>query len=439
MTPEERAARDKKLGIKTKPFSGPTFTNATSTLKIIKTGSYEYLIVYYKRGKDILRIPTGEKVIKGKMTPQLFFDKTVEGYYLKNIKLMDLLNGVDAYIMFEIKKPNPSFKQGDCLEFIKQGGRQYIYNKIAAGEDATSIVIPNGKKDKPLVQYIEEYIKYRKDRNTARNTAKEFTTMLNRLKAFDKKRKKTTFFSDITLVWSDEFERFLMKKYSSGTIEKTYTILITVLYHYYERKEELGLGLSDKFQSKNFKRGTKSRNLANPLKFEQFKTLYNHTFDEDYLEKTRIRFCLQCSTGLRYGDIHRITPEIIDHDRILLVPQKTERYNITAEIDLNPYSKEILEQLKYDTSSLKIENAPYNRNIKAMFQKMQEKYPDMKFKDDFGSHNGRDTFISIAVQSGVDYKTILLWTAQSSYSILDRYIKTTNEFKADQMKKAFQK
>jgi hypothetical protein len=373
------------------------------------------------------------------MTPQLFFDKTVDGYYQKNIKLLDILNGVDAYIMFEIKKPNPSFKQGDCLEFIKQGGKQYIYNKIAAGEDATSIDVPNGKKGKPLVQYVEEYTKYRKDRNTTRNTAKEFTTMLNRLKAFDKKRKKTTYFSDITLVWSDDFERFLLKKYSSGTIEKTYTILITVLYHYYERKEELGLALSDKFQSKNFKRGTKSRNLANPLTFEQFTTLYNHKFDEDHLEKTRIRFCLQCSTGVRYGDIHRITPEIIDHDRILLVPQKTERYNITAEIDLNPYSKEILEQLNYNTSSLKIENAPYNRNIKEMFQKMQEKYPDMKFKADYGSHNGRDTFISIAVQSGVDFKTILLWTAQSSYSILDRYIKTTNEYKADQMRKAFQK
>jgi hypothetical protein len=436
MNQEELRDRGNRLGIKIKK---PTnFINgASSKLKIINSGKYEYLIVYFKKGKDILRIPTGEKIIKGKMTPQLFFEQTVEGYYKKNIKLLDLMNAVDAYIMFEIKKPNPSFKQGECLEFIEKGGRQYINDKIAANETNTVII---SKKNKSLIQYIEDYIQYRKDRNTTRNTAKEFTTMLNRLIAFDKDRKKTTYFSDINLVWSDEFERFLLKKnYSSGTIEKTYTILITVLYHYYERKDEFGLDLSDKFTFKNFKRGSKSRNMANPITYEQFVTLFNHKFSEDYLEKTRIRFCLQCSTGVRYGDINRITPEIIKNDIIMLKPKKTERYNITAEIDLNEYSREILKQYNFNTSGLKIENAPYNRNIKEMFKAMQEKYPKMKFGADYGSHNGRDTFISIAVQSGVDFKTILIWTGQSSYSILDRYIKSTDEYKAGQMNKAFSK
>ena len=128
---------------------------------------------------------------------------------------------------------------------------------------------------------------------------------------------------------------------------------------------------------------------------------------------------------------------MINDNRIIIKPVKTERHNITAEIDLNPYSTEILANLNYNTSVLKIENAPYNRNIKTMFEKMQKDKPDMKFRADYGSHCGRDTFISICVQAGVDYKTILTWTGQSSYSILDRYISTTNQYKAGQMQKAF--
>ena len=72
-----------------------------------------------------------------------------------------------------------------------------------------------------------------------------------------------------------------------------------------------------------------------------------------------------------------------------------------------------------------------------MFEKMQSDKPDMKYRTDYSSHCARDTFISICVQSGIDFKTILTWTGQKSYSIMDRYISTTNEYKAGQMGKAF--
>jgi integrase len=395
------------------------------------------LIVYFKKGKDILRIPTGLKVEKGKMTSTLSFSKKADDYFAKNIKLGDLCTGVNAYIMFESRKPNPRFYQADCLDFLKNG---LFKSKLVRQSPAeTNSKTVSGSKDrKSLVNYIEDYIQYRKDRNTTRNTQKEFTTMMNRVKNYDKDRKKTTVLSDINFTWSDSFERYLLKKkYSSGTVEKTFTILITCLNHFYVRKDEMNLDLTDKFRLKGFKRGEKSRNMANPLTFDQFKTLYNHKFVEEYLERTRIRFCLQCSTGIRFSDIHRIKPDMIHEDRIIIKPVKTERHNITAEIDLNPFSRELLSNLNYNTSGLRIENAPYNRNIKTMFEKMQTEKPNLKYRTDYGSHCGRDTFISICVAAGVDFKTILIWTGQSSYSVLDRYISTTNHYKAGQMQKAF--
>ncbi|MCX6247154.1 MAG: hypothetical protein NTW10_05425 [Bacteroidetes bacterium] len=409
--------------------------NTNSKLKVFKSNGYEYLYVYFKLGKNILRIPTNEKIIKGKMMKDLLFSTTVDNAERKNRALAELKQKVDDYIAVKSREYYPVISQTECKKFLQE---RYMRGDLMSGKRYIPLA-PIQVTKKTLTNYVEDYIQHRKKNNTPRNTLKEFTTLLHRLTNFDIYKKSPTYLADINMTWSDDFEAFLTPKYQSGTIEKTYTILITVLYHYYERKEEAGLDLTDKFTIKNFKRGTKSRNMANPLTIEQFKTLYKHKFDEDYLEKTRIRFCLQCSTGLRFGDIHRITPEMINSNRIIIEPAKTKKYEIKAVIDMNQYSKKILELLDYNTKSLKIENAPYNRNIKAMFKVMQEKYPDMKYQANYGSHNGRDTFISTAVQAGVDYKTILIWTGQSSYSIMDRYIKPTDEYKAGQMSKVFDK
>lgn len=419
--------------------------NTQSKLKINRSGGHDYIIIYYKKGKDMLRIPTGEEIVKGKMTEKLLFNAKVDDYQSKNRKILELKKKVDTYIMMESRNQNPRYSQRKCIKFIAQewgnlGRGTPAIQKLSSLANKYNVTEVTNTDTKTLVQYIDDYIQDRKDNNTTRNTAKEFTTMKNRVIKFDAERKQVTLLSDINFTWSDAFEKYLRKKnYSSGTIEKTYTILITVLNNLYSRKDENNYNLSDKFRLKGFKRGKKSRNMANPLTFEQFKTLFNHKFNENFLEKTRIRFCLQCSTGLRYSDMHRITPDLIHEDRIIIRPVKTEGYGITAEIDLNPYSRAILSELDFNTSKLKIENASYNRNIKAMFKKMQADKPDLKYRDDYGSHCARDTFISICVQSGVDFKTILTWTGQRSYAIMDRYIGTTNQYKSEQMSKAFER
>ena len=248
--------------------------NTQSKLKINKSGGHEYIIIYFKKGKDMLRIPTDEEVVKGKMTEKLLFTSKVEDYQSKNKKILNLKQKVDTYILIESRQQFPRYYQRKCIRFIthdseKIGHGTPKYQRISAlAEKFENAQNVGNKETKTLVQYIDDYIQYRKDRNTTRNTAKEFTTMKNRVIKFDVDRKKTTLLSDINFTWSDSFEKFLLKKkYSSGTIEKTYTILITVLNHFYIRKEELKLNLTDKFKLKGFKRGEKSRNMANPLTF----------------------------------------------------------------------------------------------------------------------------------------------------------------------------
>jgi integrase len=154
-------------------------------------------------------------------------------------------------------------------------------------------------------------------------------------------------------------------------------------------------------------------------------------FSSNVFEKTKDRFVLQCSTGLRFSDMDKITPDKIDKGRIKINPTKTEKTkdDNTIYIDLNKYSRAILKKYHNDTTSLKISNQKYNDNLENMFEELKWKKRT--------SHNGRDTFISICIQKKVPVEVILTWTGQSSYSVMRRYIKVPDDNKKSEMNRAF--
>jgi hypothetical protein len=199
------------------------------------------------------------------------------------------------------------------------------------------------KITKTLTDYIDDYIIYRKSINTPRGTLKEFITCKNRLIGYEKSKNIKLTFDDMNLGFSDSFLSYLLSvPYGSGTIHKTYTILITILNYFYERQEEYNIKLSDKFRSKRFKRGEVSVNDPNPMSKNELTILLKHTFDNDTMNKMKERFLFQCSTGLRYSDMFLITAKNIKDDCIEYFPQKTrhKRDNLVI-VPLNLLSKSI--------------------------------------------------------------------------------------------------
>jgi integrase len=219
--------------------------------------------------------------------------------------------------------------------------------------------------------------------------------------------------------------------YDPSTIEKTFTVLKTFLKHYYKRRKEINIILDDTFMDEEFKKGKKKANEANPLLLNEFIELSKMKFSSNVFEKTKDRFVLQCSTGLRFSDMDKITPDKIDKGRIKINPTKTEetKDDNTIYIDLNKYSRAILKKYHNDTTSLKISNQKYNDNLEDMFEELKWKKRT--------SHNGRDTFISICIQKKVPVEVILTWTGQSSYSVMRRYIKVPDDHKKSEMNRAF--
>ncbi len=306
------------------------------------------------------------------------------------------------------------------------------------------------KKD--LYDYIEDYITLRKGQKTPYGTLKEFKSMQNRVQAFDTNRHKQTRFEDISLHWSDDFEYYLKnvaldnKGYNIGTVQKTYTILCTVLNHFYNRRKELNINLSDDFRihgsigaSNGFKRGKQSVNLANPLFEDQLKVFKNFEFKEKQLQVTKDRFLWQCFTGLRYVEAFIITKNQIKKGWLRFKPSKTERYSVEVNQPLNEVALALLVKYKYDMTTLKITNQAYNREIKQMFEainkKMKKDKIEIEFREDYGTHSGRDTFITMCINNGVDWKTILGWVGQSSFKIMARYYGLNDKYQEEKMKK----
>ncbi len=324
-------------------------------------------------------------------------------------------------------------KESQISNYINNPNLEYQFAMLSKEEFLLIEEVFPSKKflkyKKSLADYIEEYYERRKKLGHRQGTIKEFKTVLNRIKRFDDSNDRKTYLKDINISWSDDFEVWLNKEnYADGTIEKCYTILNTVLYHYWEVKDEQNIEMTDKFQSKKFKRGKKSKNKPNPITEEQLMALYNHTFTENHFETVRKMILLQCFIGMRYGDIKRIKPENIKENFLIFTPTKTDNYDVVVEQPLNKYSKELLEEVNFDTSCYSMQNQPYNRTIKELLKSISNKdeFEHLEFKTDHTSHNFRDTFISLAVTKGVNWKSILKWVGQSSYNIMDRYIHLTS-------------
>jgi len=344
-----------------------------------------------------------------------------DGFDTKNNKINQVFSAVQSYVSSKGSQ-DPDQVYIENVDFSKLKG-----------------LFPSRKENrKTLVDYIDDYYQRRKNLKHKRGTVKEFLTVKNRIEKFDKSRNKKTYLLDLNITWSDDFEIWMLKEnYASGTIEKTYTILRTVLYFLWEVRDEQETDITEKFKSIYFKRGDKSKNKANPLTEEQITTLYNHQFDTDRLNKTKKMMCIQAFTGMRYADIKRIRPDNIINGYLFYRPEKTEGHEIDVKQPLNAYSKALISEVGNDTSIYDYRNQPYNRNIIDILSELKKQYPALNYKTDHSSHNMRDTFISLAVEKGVNWKSIISWVGHRTYTMMDRYVSLSEPFEIEEMKKLY--
>lgn len=298
----------------------------------------------------------------------------------------------------------------------------YIANLKPAEEVATV---------KGITEYLDDYIAYRKANGTPYTTYKEYTTLKGRIKAYENYVGTKLFFDDMNLTFSGNLNIWAVneKKYGAGTIDKTFILLRTFIKHFYKRRDELGISMTDIWKDEEFKFGTPSQNAPHPVIAEDFQKLMNANLDNEALQKTLDRFLFQCCTSIRFGDAFRLTPANVVNDCIKYEPSKTRnKKNNIVYVNLNYTSRRILAKYDDDMSKLKITNQKYNESLKALCT-------ELELSDKYRSHDGRDTFIQNAINEGISIPIILSWTGQESYEVMKRYFTVDERQKRGAMHK----
>ncbi len=328
-----------------------------------------------------------------------------------------------------IKRSDPKASDKNYQIFLQKFNVEQEFKDIKEGKPI-AIVNPQylPMPSKNLIDYLNDYITFRKASKTPHGTLKEFTTLKTRLENFQKYSHQTLFIKDAsTNRFSDNFYIFLLQKYNQGTIEKTYTILRTVLNYYYERRDDFEIKMTDTFRNRSWKKGSKSKNEPQPLSDEELEILIKHKFKTHSLNQHKDRFLFQCATGCRFSDMFSISKENIVDSCIEYFPKKTiHKQDNKVIVPLNDLSRSILEKYGYEMRKLGISNQKYNDGLAEMVKELREDHPEL-FRYTYTSHNGRDSFITIAINSDVDVPTLLKMVGQSSWSVMQRYFKVDKQ------------
>ena len=175
---------------------------------------------------------------------------------------------------------------------------------------------------------------------------------------------------------------------------------------------------------------------------------YNKTVSNSVvLGITRDLFCFCSLTSLRFSDMQHLKKKDIVDDSLLITTQKT---NDRIQIELNQYSKDILQKYSH-TSSMRalpyITNRRMNRCLKELCElcgfnepvsmvffrggkKVEETHPKWEL---MSTHAGRKTFVCLALSCGIPPQVVMKWTGHSDYKAMQPYIDIAEKTKADAM------
>lgn len=197
---------------------------------------------------------------------------------------------------------------------------------------------------------------------------------------------------------------------------------------------------------------TTTENKVIFLDWDELMTVYNFPIPETkkYLERVRDVFCFCCFTSLRYSDVANLKRSNIDKNYIRITTIKTAD---TLNIDLNDYSRAILDKYKdetfpFDRALPVISNQRMNEYLKELgelcgldkpetitYYKGNKRYDEVYPKYALiGTHTARRTFISNALMLGIPPQVVMKWTGHSDYKAMKPYIDIADKAKADAMK-----
>ena len=357
-------------------------------------------------------------------------------------------HGRDRTSAYEINRAIQTMEDDIASIFYKYEINNTTPSKENIKEDYNLIAREVNLKDNitTLVDLFQVFIEDQSKANHwSESTIKKMNTMLKHLTRYQ----PNINLGEIDETYLQGFIDYLLynRKMRNTTIEKNYRLLMWFMrwaskYGYITSKAHI------LFEPK-FKNSTKE---VIYLEWDELIELYNYDFKQrKYLERVRDVFCFCCFTGLRYSDVANLTRADVHCEHIEIVTLKTDDRLI---IELNKYSKEILEKYKNtpieDNKALPVismqkmneylkkigQLLSFNEPIKDTFYKGNKRFETINPKWKLlSTHCARRTFVVNAISLGVPTHVIMKWTGHKSMESMKPYTKIVDKLKRTEMDK----
>lgn len=405
--------------------------NSASTLKLFKSGDYQYIYIYFKHKGSILRIPTKMKYVEGMHKQDLTYNAKYEGYKVLNRQILNLKALVDQFISTAAFY-RTKLSQQECLEFIKTGS----FNTEKTEEYKTL-------KTKDFFDYYNDFLEFKQTELQNRDSLKDYKSLENALKDYQTHTKKKLTFDVVNDVdFFNRFRNYLYSKHSddsltsgemnANTVNKRFSSLKT-FFRYVQAKKYF------KFDSALFDyRIKKYRVDIVTLSRAEIKQLEELQIDNPYWQKIIDVFVCNCFLSLRYSDLKTMHKGEFKQDAEgdWFFTKRNEKTNFTIEIPITKTAYRILE--KYGFNLPVLTNQYFNRELKEIL-KHYKLFPETVKKteirngqnitteyvkrDLISTHTARRTFITNAVDNNVPLNVIQSCTGHTNLRTLSIYVK----------------
>lgn len=304
----------------------------------------------------------------------------------------------------------------------------------------------NQTKEAPvtLLKYFDIFINElpnrvnRKGHKLSEAMPVKYGTIKNLFIDFCKHEGRDYDFQDMNSNFYNRFSAFMLneKRYAVNTYGRAFKFLKTVLY------EATTQGFNEFTEYKSFVTSISEESDSIYLTETELQNIYKLDLSEKPgLDRVRDLFLIGCYTGLRFSDYTTISPDDIKGDRLRVLEQKTKGKVV---IPLNPTVKEILNKYNFRLPKA-ISNQKFNEALKDIAkladlneiivtnitkggETQTEKRPKYRLVT---SHVARRSFATNAVKRGVQPVLIMAITGHKTEKEFWKYVKVTNEEKAD--------
>ena len=299
--------------------------------------------------------------------------------------------------------------------------------------EAAPASAPERPRPLPDLRAYEE----RHARTRRPNTVKALGTLYNHLSRYEATIGRTLEYDDFTVQFWHDLSAYLLDK--ANLVDNSIAKHLAHFKHFLSDAHELG-----RHSLLDYKRWRWTRRDPDVLALTRAELRALESInvsmlpDAARLENARALFLISCYTGLRFSDAAALRPEHQKGEWLQLTAQKTSekltvplRGNRAVPIlaklwagEVRPISNQKLNKYIKDVARLAGIDAPTEQVEYRGSKRSSQILPKHEL---ISSHTGRRTFVTLSLEGGLSWETIMKATGHKDFKSFRRYIQVTPE------------